>query len=430
MKQADKTDSKRKINELKSHENIEGSEKYVIMITMINTVIQENLNLILVFAEGGLSFFSPCVLPLIPLYMSALSSGARKVDENGKEIYKQSSVFFYTLCFILGICSVYILMAASASKIASWISRFGSEFSIIGGIVIILFGLYQLGIIKSNWLSRQFKLNLKHNQMSPLTAFLLGFCFSFAWTPCVGPTLTSVLILASSSSIGYLYILLYALGFVVPFLLLGLFTAEILNFLRSKRNIVQITSKVMAVLLMVMGAYMLQDGIKAWQAKGAQNIPVSNPDGDEEEYIATIEDYDFTLKDQDGNEITLSDYKGKVIFLNFFGTWCGPCQSEMPAIQRMYEKYGYNEGDLIILSIAHPNDGQEVSESEIAERMKNWGYSYPVLFDSEDTVFYRYYVSAFPTSFVIDKEGKFLGYIQGAISEEYLEEIFLTEVGY
>ncbi len=397
---------------------------------MINTAIQENLNLILVFAEGGLSFFSPCVLPLIPLYMSALSSGAKKVDENGKESYKQSAVFFYTLCFILGICSVYVLMAASANKIASWISRFGSEFSIIGGIVIILFGLYQLGIIKSSWLSRQFKLNIRHDKMSPLTAFLLGFCFSFAWTPCVGPTLTSVLILASSSSIGYLYILLYAFGFVVPFLLLGLFTAEILNFIRKKKNMVQFTSKVMAVLLMIMGAYMLQDGVKALNANLAQNGPVSAPSNEEEEYVATIEDYDFTLKDQDGNQVTLSDYKGKVIFLNFFGTWCGPCQSEMPAIQHMYEKYGYNEKDLIILSIAHPNDGQDGSEAEIAERMKNWGYSYPVLFDSDDTVFYHYYVSAFPTSFIIDREGKFLGYIQGTISEEYLQEIFLTEVGY
>ena len=82
------------------------------------------------------------------------------------------------------------------------------------------------------------------------------------------------------------------------------------------------------------------------------------------------------------------------------------------------------------ISIVHPNDGQEVTEEEVSERMQNWGYSYPVLFDSEDTVFYKYYVSAFPTSFIIDREGKFLGYIQGAISEEYLSEIFLNEVGY
>lgn len=397
---------------------------------MINTAIQENLNLILVFAEGGLSFFSPCVLPLIPLYMSALSSGAKKIDENGKEVYKQSSVFFYTLCFILGICSVYVLMAASANKVASLITKFGSEFSIGGGVIIVLFGLYQLGIIKSNWLSRQFKLNIKHDKMSPFAAFILGFCFSFAWTPCVGPTLASVLILASSSSMGYLYILLYAFGFVVPFLLLGLFTAQILNFIKEKKNIVQFTSKIMAILLMVMGVYMIQDGFKALSVKSEQTAPPTNSTNNEEEYVATIEDYDFTLKDQNGNEITLSDFKGKVIFLNFFGTWCGPCQSEMPVIQKMYEQYGYNEKDLVILSIVHPNDGQEVTEEEVSERMQNWGYSYPVLFDSEDTVFYKYYVSAFPTSFIIDREGKFLGYIQGAISEEYLSEIFLNEVGY
>lgn len=216
-----------------------------------------NVSILLVFAEGFISFFSPCVLPLIPVYISYLAGNGRKVSSDGTITYERKKVLFNTLFFVLGISSVFFILGLSFSALGIFFNKNRVLFSKIGGIIIIILGLVQLDVIKFNFLKMEKRINLNIGQkMNPLLAYIMGFTFSFAWTPCVGPALASVLILASNASnafTGNILVLVYALGFIIPFIILGLFTTETLNFFREKRSLVKYTIKIGGLILIIIG---------------------------------------------------------------------------------------------------------------------------------------------------------------------------------
>ena len=217
-----------------------------------------NISILLVFMEGFLSFFSPCVLPLIPVYISYLAGNGRKIKNDGTIVYGRKKVLFNTLFFVLGISSVFFLLGLSFSALGSFFNKNSDLFSKIGGIIIIIMGLVQLNVIKLNFLKmeKRIHLNIDTVKMNPLLAYIMGFTFSFAWTPCVGPALSSVLILASNSGnafTGSLLVLIYTLGFVIPFIILGMFTTETLNFFKEKRNLVKYTIKIGGIILIIIG---------------------------------------------------------------------------------------------------------------------------------------------------------------------------------
>ena len=195
----------------------------------------EQLSLVAVWLEGLLSFFSPCVVPLLPLYMGYLSGNAKTTLSDGKIVYNRKIVFIQTLAFMAGISLSFVILGLAFTSLGKVIDGYEPIFQMVAGILILVLGLYQLGILKLPFLNQEKRLNvdLPLDKMNPFIAFVLGFLFSFTWTPCVGPALTSILLLTSTSSIGYLYVLVYAVGFVVPFLVLGLFTSQVLNFLKD-----------------------------------------------------------------------------------------------------------------------------------------------------------------------------------------------------
>ena len=131
---------------------------------------------------------------------------------------------------------------------------------------------------------------------------------------------------------------------------------------------------------------------------------------------------DFELKDQYGKTHKLSDYKGKVVFLNFWATWCPPCKMEMPNIEELYKEYNYNKDDVVILGVAQPG-GQEKSISGIKEFINSNGYTFPTVFDESGDVFGNYYIRSLPTTFMIDKDGKIYGYVSGALSKDQMKSI-------
>ena len=171
----------------------------------MNLSIETGIPLITVFIQGLLSFFSPCILPLVPLYISYLAGGMHRTDEEGRVSYPRKKVLIHTLLFILGIGFAFVLLGLGFSAVGRFFSGNKVWFTRIGGLVMIGFGLYQLGIFgKSMPMEQTHRLSfsMEGKNFGPLMALLLGFTFSFAWTPCVGPVLASVLLMASSASTG------------------------------------------------------------------------------------------------------------------------------------------------------------------------------------------------------------------------------------
>lgn len=442
--------------------------------------IDAGIPAITVFIQGILSFFSPCVLPLVPLYVSYLAGGAKQVDEEGNIHYPRGKVLVNTLFFVLGISGAFFLLGFGFTALGIFFQDNRIWFARISGIIMIMMGLYQLGIFgQSKLLASEHRLPLKLDKwvMGPLPALLLGFTFSFAWTPCVGPTLGSVLLMAGSSgNAGKAAVLIgvYTLGFVLPFLVVGLFTGSVLDFFKKHGNVVKYTVKIGAVLLILMGImtitgfmngmtdYLSDFGglsggqtveepqeesagasaqgssVEGESAEESSKEALEGTSGEQDSRVSeesastdsseTVEREpvaapDFTLTDQYGNEHTLSDYQGKTVFLNFWATWCPPCRSEMPEIQKLYEDYGSNEEDLIVLGIAAPGYGDEGTVEEITEFLNENKYTFPVVMDETGEMFYRYGISAFPTTFMIDAGGNVYGYVQGAMTGDIMESI-------
>ena len=402
--------------------------------------IETSVSAVTVFLQGALSFFSPCVLPLVPLYVSYLAGGAAVVDENGVRRYPRGRIFFNTLFFVAGISFAFFLLGLGLSALGTFFHDYQVWFARASGVIILLFGLYQLGLGKRTMLLEQehrLPFRLDKLAMNPAVALVMGFTFSFAWTPCVGPTLSSVLLMASSGSsaaAGFLLIGVYTLGFVLPFLAVGLFTGAVLDFFKAHQNVVRYTVKLGAVLLIVMGILTLTGATGTISADLAavsgttQEEPAAEQEdttGAQEESgeIPVVPAPDFTLTDQYGETHTLSDYQGQTVFLNFWATWCGPCKMEMPDIQALYEAWDENAGDLVVLGVAGPGIGQEGSAEDIAAFLEENGYTYPVVMDDTGALFYQYGISAYPTTFMIDTEGNVFGYVQGAVSREVMDDI-------
>lgn len=392
-----------------------------------------------VFFQGLLSFFSPCVLPLIPIYISYLSGGTGVKGEDGKIHFKKSKVMLHTLFFVLGISFTFVVLGLGVSAFGSFFKDNQLIFARIGGILVVGFGLYQLGVFgSSSLLGKERRLPMKMDilAMSPIVAFVMGFTFSFAWTPCVGPALASVLLMAASATTkwaGFALIGVYTVGFIIPFLVVGLFTTTVLEFFKNHMKVVKYTVKIGGILMIFMGVLMFTGKMNAFtgylsgttsksETKKPDKQAEEKTEEKEEEENGEMAAIDFTLHDQYGKEHSLSDYKGKTIFLNFWATWCPPCKAEMPDIQKLYESYG-KDGEVVILGVAAPDFGNETDEDGIKAFLKENGYTYPVLMDTTGELFMQYGITSYPTTFMIDKEGNVFGYVSGQLSEDMMKSI-------
>lgn len=412
-----------------------------------------------VFLQGIISFFSPCVLPLVPLYIGYLAGGTKTVAADGTISYQRKKVLVNTIFFVIGVSFAFFLLGFGFTTAGRFFGGNRVLFARIGGILVIFFGLFQLGVFGSDFFKREHRLPIQLNQMAmnPWLALVMGFTFSFAWTPCVGPALASVLLMASSansSTTGFLLIGVYTLGFILPFLAVGLFTGSLLDFFKKHQQIVRYTVKIGGALMVLMGVMMFtgwMNGITGYLSGAGTKLGTSTTtEGTTpalpEETVASettvpettteaasteakkVPAPDFTLTDQNGVEHTLSDYQGKTVFLNFWATWCPPCLKEMPDIQALYEEYGGNEEDLIILGIANPKtaenpNNQDGTLEEVTQFLTDNGYTYPVVMDTTGESFGNYYISSFPTTYMIDSEGNVFGYVSGTLTRDIMEDI-------
>ena len=431
---------------------------------------------ITVFVQGLLSFFSPCVLPLVPLYLGYLAGGSARTREDGTIDYPRRTVLVNTVFFVVGVSFAFFLLGFGFTALGQFFTGNQRAFSVVAGLIMVAFGLYMLGVfgrVRAVETERRLPFRLDRFAMNPLVALVLGFTFSFAWTPCIGPVLAGVLLMASSSAsaaMGYALVGVYTLGFVLPFLAVGLFTGAVLRFFRTHGNVVKYTVKVGGALLVVMGVMTItgwmngvtsylssfggadaaieqkqdaeegegaggaaegQEGEGSAGSGGTDSAGSAGKDGsggDADSDLRPAPQADVKLVDQNGVEHSLSDYRGKTVFLNFFATWCGPCKREIPDIERLYRDHGENAGDLVVLGVANPKtqehpQNSDVSVDEVKAFVEDEGITYLVLLDTENALFSAYGISAFPTTFMIDKDGNIFGYISGMLTPDMMDSI-------
>ena len=398
----------------------------------------QNVNLFLVFIEGIVSFFSPCILPILPIYLSILSNSSVENLKEGKTSFIGSSLFKNTVFFALGISTTFFILGSSV-KVLSMFFNENKD--------LIMF----MGIIKSSILNREKRFNLKFKEMRAITAFLLGFTFSFGWTPCIGPILASVLVMVSSSSnhlSANLLIAVYTIGFILPFIITAMFYSKLFKTIDKIKSNMEIIKKIGGIILIVSGILMMVNGFGSISKhfNTSQNSKIEskqeenkrenstdkeeNSDGNDSQKDSNnenndkgsndedrIKSIDFTLTDQYGKTHKLSDYEGKVVFLNFWATWCPPCKEEMPYIEQLYKDYNKNNDDVVILGVASPNLGREGSREHVVNFLKDQSYTFPVVLDEDGALAYQYGINAFPTTFIIDKEGYVTKYIPGAMDK-------------
>jgi cytochrome c-type biogenesis protein len=204
------------------------------------------------FFAGFVSFLSPCVLPLIPGYISFINGTTLENLEDKKKNF----IFKETLLFTLGFSVVFISLGATATFFGSLIFKYSTFFTYFVGIVIIFFSLNMIGILQLRLLNQELKYHF-HNQITkPYMSFLVGIGFGFGWSPCIGPILGSVLALASLETTitkGIVLLSIYSIGLAIPFILSGLFITKFLIFSKkTKMHIIKI-QKVSGYILLITG---------------------------------------------------------------------------------------------------------------------------------------------------------------------------------
>ncbi|WP_257467851.1 MULTISPECIES: cytochrome c biogenesis protein CcdA [unclassified Paenibacillus] len=222
-----------------------------------------------VFGAGLLSFFAPCILPLIPVYVSYLSgsmvNGTNQQQSDTTSDRLRSTLVLRTFLFVLGLSLVFVLLGFGSGIVGNLISS--PVFIAICGAIVVLFGIYQTGLIRLSWLERERKLsNNQAKRGGDVGAFLLGLTFSFGWTPCIGPVLAAILGIAAgegSPLYGGFLMFLYTLGLAIPFLILSVFSEYVMKRIRRLYRYMGVIKITSGCILIIMGLLLMTDRLNS-----------------------------------------------------------------------------------------------------------------------------------------------------------------------
>ena len=216
------------------------------------------------FLAGILSFLSPCVLPLVPGYVS-LISGASVEELQTSERRVLGTVMLHSITFVLGFSVVFIALGAVATGVGQVVNEYHSLLSKIAGVVVIIFGLHLTGILKIKALYADKRMHDVKGGSSALGSFAVGFAFAFGWTPCIGPILATILVLASAQGTvmkGVVLLAVYSMGLAVPFLLTSLGVDRFLSFYGRFRKHLHTVEVLSGILLIAIGVLIFLNNLK------------------------------------------------------------------------------------------------------------------------------------------------------------------------
>ena len=211
------------------------------------------------FTAGLLSFLSPCVLPLIPSYMSFITGLSLDDVQRSRRI-----TVINALLFIAGFTVVFLALGATATVLGQLLFRQREWVSRVGGVLVIIFGLYLVGVFNFGFMARDARVHVANKPLGYLGTFLVGMAFAAGWTPCIGPILGGVLTYTASSADlnrGLLLLFAYSLGLAIPFLLAALMIDRFMATLQKYRSALAWTSRISGVLLIAVGILMITGGM-------------------------------------------------------------------------------------------------------------------------------------------------------------------------
>ncbi len=215
-----------------------------------------NLSIPVAFAAGLVSFLSPCVLPLVPGYISMLS-GLSMEDLKAEAGEKVAALIFRnSVAFVVGFSVVFITLGASATAVGKFFRSEHAIFNIVAGAIIIIFGLHLTGLVKIPFLYREARMNTVAPKRGLAGSFVLGFAFAFGWTPCIGPILAGILAMAAIRQTvfqGMFLLAIYSAGLAIPFLLTGFGVGKFIKFYGRFRKHMQAVEVFSGVLLIAIG---------------------------------------------------------------------------------------------------------------------------------------------------------------------------------
>jgi cytochrome c-type biogenesis protein len=216
------------------------------------------------FVGGILSFLSPCILPLIPSYVSYITGISLEDFRTGDRALIRKLTFLNSSAFIIGFSTIFILLGVSSSFIGSLLAFYYDPIRIVGGIIIILLGLYVMGILKVGFLSKERRIHLRSKPKGYIGSFIVGLTFAAGWTPCIGPILGSILFLASttgSAMYGFKLLLTYSGGLAIPFLATSLAMSAFLSRFSTIQRYMRVIMIVSGLFLIAFGVILLTDSV-------------------------------------------------------------------------------------------------------------------------------------------------------------------------
>ncbi|WHH57436.1 cytochrome c biogenesis protein CcdA [Petroclostridium sp. X23] len=212
-----------------------------------------DVSLLMVFIEGILTFISPCILPMLPIYFVYLA-GASAHHNTSHAINK--TLIINTLAFILGFTIIFTLLGASATTIGDLLKDHIGLLRKVGGSIIVIFGLYFIGLLRLNFLNTEKRIHMEFKELGFGSSMLFGMVFSLGWTPCVGPFLGSVLLLAATSETvgkGILLLVIYSVGLGIPFLMSAILFDKLKNLFSTIGKYQRIINMISGIILIIMG---------------------------------------------------------------------------------------------------------------------------------------------------------------------------------
>ena len=226
-----------------------------------------NIGVLTAFVAGIISFLSPCVLPLVPGYISYVAGRGDETPASGGALAVRAPVVGLSGCFVLGFSTVFMVLGASATALSQLLISYRYELNIVGGAIVILFGLFMVGAARPAWMMREFRFQAALAGGRPLSAYVLGLAFAFGWTPCIGPILGAILTMGASVatvSDGAALLAIYSLGLGVPFMLAALFTDSLAARIKAIGRAGQVLRVIAGALMVLMGIAMITGQLTAF----------------------------------------------------------------------------------------------------------------------------------------------------------------------